>query len=144
MSGTTSGSIRELARRTALVVALLAAPAAATFAQSQPEPDEFQSWRLPGWTITPGVTLGALWDSNVAIAFPKVAGESAASDSLWTMEPFGQLEYYDARTSFSGARRECCLTASSARSRNCWSVRARRDRPVTDPFVGSAPSRKRL
>ncbi len=102
MSGTTSGGIRKLARRTALVVALLAAPAAATFAQSQPEPDEFQSWRLPGWTITPGVTLGALWDSNVAIAFPKVAGESPASDSLWTMEPFGQVEYYDARTSFSG------------------------------------------
>ena len=28
---------------------------------------EFQSWRIPGWTFTPGVTVGALYDTNVTL-----------------------------------------------------------------------------
>jgi len=80
----------------AAIAALAAAPAAA-----QEQPTEFQSWRLPGWTFTPGVTIGALFDNNVAITPPAVPGGKPASDKLFTLQPFGQLEYYDARTMFS-------------------------------------------
>jgi hypothetical protein len=80
----------------AVLAALAAAPAAA-----QEQPTEFQSWRLPGWTFTPGVTVGALFDNNVAIAPAAVPGGKPASDKLFTLQPFGQLEYYDARTMFS-------------------------------------------
>jgi hypothetical protein len=103
MSRMTNG-IRDVATSVAVAVALLVATAGAALAQ-QDQPDEFQSWRLPGWTITPGVTFGALWDSNVAIAFPPLPTENTASDRLWDVEPFGQLEYYDARTAFSGGYR---------------------------------------
>jgi hypothetical protein len=79
-----------------LFAALAAAPVAA-----QEQPTEFQTWRLPGWTFTPGVTVGALFDNNVAISPAAVPGGKPASDKLFTLQPFGQLEYYDARTMFS-------------------------------------------
>ena len=82
----------------AAFVLLALAPAAS----AQDQPTEFELWQLPGWTFTPGVTFGTLWDSNVAVAFPTLAGEPTASDRLLDMEPFGQLEYYGRRTDFSG------------------------------------------
>src|SRR5437763_356503 len=85
----------------ALCALLAAAPAAAQQEQAQGPSNEFQSWRLPGWTFTPGVTVGALFDNNVAIAPPPAPGLSPASDKLFTIQPFGQLEYFDARTVFS-------------------------------------------
>src|SRR4051794_24196843 len=80
------------------LVALLAAPAAA---QDMPTTGEFQSWRLPGWTFTPGVILGGLFDSNVAVAYPLSETQSTASDKLFQFQPFGQLEYFSPRTTFS-------------------------------------------
>jgi hypothetical protein len=77
------------------IVAALAAPAAA-----QDQPTEFQSWRIPGWTFTPGVIVGALYDTNVAIASPDV-NKKTASDKLLQLEPFGQLEYFSPRTMLS-------------------------------------------
>ena len=75
---------------------LAAAPAAA-----QDQPSEFQSWRLPDWTFTPGIFVGRLFDSNVAIAFPPSPSSSTASDKLFTLQPFGQLEFFSPRTMFS-------------------------------------------
>ncbi len=76
--------------------ATLAAPAAA-----QDQPSEFQSWRIPGWTFTPGVILGALYDTNVAIASPDV-NQKTAADKLFQLEPFGRLGFFNRRTTFSG------------------------------------------
>jgi hypothetical protein len=86
-----------------LVAAALAAAAPASAQQQQP-PTEFQSWTIPGWTFTPGITIGTLFDSNVAIAGPDVNGKTA-SDSMLQMEPFGQLEYRSPRTTFTGGYR---------------------------------------
>lgn len=89
----------------AILFVAAAAVVAAVPAAAQDQPSEFESWREPGWTFTPGVVLGTLYDSNVAIAFPQAAGAGTASDSLYAMEPFGQLEYLSPRTSFfSGYR----------------------------------------
>ena len=82
----------------ALAALLLAAPAAAQQDQAAPE---FQSWRVPGWTFIPGVTVGALFDSNVAVAFPPADTGKTASDKLLQVNPFGQLEYFSPRTDFS-------------------------------------------
>jgi hypothetical protein len=71
-----------------------AAPAAAQ------QPSEIQSWSIPGWTFTPGITVGTLYDTNVAVAGPDVNGNTAG-DSMLQMEPFGQLEFRSPRTTFS-------------------------------------------
>jgi hypothetical protein len=85
-------------------VALAAVLAAAAPASAQEQPSEFQSWTIPGWTFTPGMVFGTLFDSNVAIAGRDVNGKTA-SDSLLQMEPFGQLEFRSPRTTFSGGYR---------------------------------------
>jgi hypothetical protein len=79
--------------------ATLAAQAAA-----QDQPTEFQYRRIPGWTFTPGVILGALYDTNVAIASPDVNKKTAA-DKLFQLEPFGRLDYFSPRTTFSSGYR---------------------------------------
>jgi len=69
-------------------------------AAAQDRSPEFQPWPIPGWTFTPGVILGALYDTNVAVASPGV-NLKTASDKLFTMAPFGDLSYLSPRTSFS-------------------------------------------
>jgi hypothetical protein len=78
-----------------VVCAAVAGPAAA----QEPVP-EFQPTRIPGWTFTPGVILGALFDTNVAIASPDV-NKKTSSDQLYNVAPFGDLSYIGPRTSFS-------------------------------------------
>jgi hypothetical protein len=78
-----------------LLSAALAAPAAA-----QDAPAEFQSWRVPGWTFTPGVIVGALYDTNVTISGPDV-NNNTPTDKMLQLQPFGQLGYLSARTTFS-------------------------------------------
>ena len=46
-----------------ILCAAVAAPAAA-----QEKPAELDSWHIPGWTFTPGVVIGGLYDSNVTLA----------------------------------------------------------------------------
>src|SRR5687767_5929026 len=95
-------SVRRVTHRGALVLVLaaLAAPAAA---QQQGE-TEFASWRVPGWSFTPGLAIGTVRDSNVALADSSEFG-SAESDSLFGIEPFGSLEFYSPRTEFSAGYR---------------------------------------
>lgn len=87
----------------AAVVALVLVCAARAAAQDLP-PSEFESWRLPGWSFTPGVTFGTLYDSNIALAPPDV-NKKTAGDKLFQLEPFGQLEFFSPRTSFSSGYR---------------------------------------
>lgn len=73
----------------------------ATAARAQDQPTgEFESLRLPGWSFTPGVTIGALYDSNVTLAAPDV-NKHTPSDNLLAIQPYGQVEFYNSRTAFS-------------------------------------------
>jgi len=65
---------------------------------------ELQSWRVPGWSFTPGVSIGGQFDSNVGITGPDEFGKTA-SDGLMEIEPMGQLEFFSARTTFSSGYR---------------------------------------
>ena len=85
-------------RRPRRLALLLAAPRAA---QDAP-PAEFQSWRLPGWTFTPGVIVRRAPTTPTSPSrFPPADTGKTASDKLFEIEPFGQLEYFSPRTMFS-------------------------------------------
>ena len=89
----TRSAVRALA---ALALsAAVAAPAAA-----QDAPSEFPTWRVPGWTFTPGVIVGSLYDTNVTVSGPDEHGNTP-SDKLFQLEPSGQLGYFSPRTTFS-------------------------------------------
>ena len=74
----------------------LAAPAAAQQDMSAEIPS-----RTPGWSVTPGFTLGTIFDSNVALASAPADTKRTQSDRMLLAEPFGQLEYFSRRTEFS-------------------------------------------
>ena len=78
---------------------LSAAPVAA-----QESPTEFPSWNIPGWTFTPGVVFGGMYDSNVTLTSPGV-GQIIPSDKLFQIEPFGQVEYFSARSTMNAGYR---------------------------------------
>jgi hypothetical protein len=86
----------------AALILVLALPASA---QQQQETDtEFASWHLPGWSFTPGLAIGVTRDTNVAVA---AVGENqkADADSLFGIEPFGSLDFFNSRSSFTAGYR---------------------------------------
>ena len=85
-------------------VAALMAAAVALPASAQDRPAELQSWQVPGWSFTPGVSIGVVRDTNVAIAGPDVNGNTAA-DTLLDITPFGSLEFFSPRTTFKSGYR---------------------------------------
>jgi hypothetical protein len=85
-----------------VVTALFAATAVPCAAQ---EPPEIQSWRIPGWSFTPSVGAGLLWDNNVALSDPRADLGETQGDTLFTIEPSGQLEYYGKHSDFSATYR---------------------------------------
>src|SRR5215471_468245 len=93
------------ARSSIVAVALASCLAVPLAAQQQDVPTEFQSWQLPGWTFTPGMIFGTLYDSNVAVKYPDAVTGQTASDKLFQYQPFGQLEYFSPRTMFSSGYR---------------------------------------
>lgn len=80
---------------------VLVAIGLARVASAQDQATEFESWRLPSWSFTPGIVFGTVYDSNVAVSFPPAETGKVASDKLFTAEPFVQLEYYSPRTTFA-------------------------------------------
>lgn len=86
------------------VVAFALAALCAVPAAGQEQSTEFPSWRVPGWSFTPGIVFGALYDTNVAVASPNVQ-QTTASDKLFRVEPFGQLEFFSPRTTFNAGYR---------------------------------------
>lgn len=63
--------------------------------------EEWLSWRLPGWTFLPGVTIGTFFDSNVALADAPATTGRTESDRLVQLQPSGRIEYRSPRTAFS-------------------------------------------
>jgi hypothetical protein len=75
--------------------------AAGAPAGAQDRSPEMQSFRTPGWSFTPGITFGTVYDSNVALASAPANTGRTQSDRLFEAEPFGRLEYFSPRTEFS-------------------------------------------
>src|SRR5262245_53560335 len=70
-------------------------------ANAQDMSPELQSYRTPGWSFTPRVTLGTVYDSNVALASAPADTGRTQSDGLFEVQPFGRLEFFSPRTEFS-------------------------------------------
>jgi len=97
--------LRRFAAATAVVLALGGA-ATAVLAQGQgPVQAETSSWQIPGWSFTPGVTVSAIFDSNVALATAPADVQRTQGDQLFIVEPFGSLEYLSPRTEFTSGYR---------------------------------------
>lgn len=73
-----------------------------TGASAQERSTEFESRSLRGLTFTPSVSVGGIWDSNVAVAANQVAGRQTERGSLFVLEPQGLLEFRNNRTEFTG------------------------------------------
>jgi hypothetical protein len=90
-------------RRIVTIVALVFSAAAA--ARAQDTTSEFTSWRTPGWSFTPGMTVGGVWDSNVALASAPADARTPQADKLFVVQPSAQLEFVSPRTEFSSGYR---------------------------------------
>jgi hypothetical protein len=90
-----------LPTRFALVLAaaaLAAGPAAAQIVETLP------SSPVPGWSFTPGATIGVVHDSNAILR--ATAGRSQGlPDQLWTVQPAVALDFYGKYTRFDASYR---------------------------------------
>lgn len=91
-------TFQHLLRRAVPVGAALLWSAGAAGAQDM---TELPSGRTPGLTFTPGVSLGTVFDSNVALAAVSPVKRQQESDRLLLAEPFLQLDYVTRRTELS-------------------------------------------
>ncbi len=57
--------------------------------------------RLPGWSFIPTVSIGSLFDSNLALSSPRADLGETQGDTLFTIEPSGELSFLNKRTDFS-------------------------------------------
>jgi hypothetical protein len=83
---------------TSALAAALAAGAAVSAQQQEVE----QPGRIPGWSFTPSVTIGTLFDSNISLTSPPFAG-TTEGDTLFAVQPGGELGFFSRRTEFSAA-----------------------------------------
>jgi hypothetical protein len=74
---------------------------AAAAAGAQDTTSEISTGRGPGWTFTPGLSFGGLYDSNVALAAVSPTRQQAQSDLLLLAQPFAQLDFLAKRTELS-------------------------------------------
>lgn len=83
-----------------LLTAMLAVLTAADAARAQ-DMTELSAGRTPGWTFTPGFSIGGVFDSNVALLSVSPTKPRAESDRLLLAEPFAALDFVSKRTEFS-------------------------------------------
>jgi hypothetical protein len=81
-------------------VLLTLAAAIPRAAAAQERPTEFDTWTVPGWIFTPSISIGGMWDSNVAVATDQANGRKTDRDRLFVFEPQSQLEFHSNRTEF--------------------------------------------
>jgi hypothetical protein len=87
----------------ALTVALVLA-AGVLAAQDRPQ-QEVGSAPIPGWSFRPGVVIGALYDTNVVVTTAPASTGKTPSDTLFTIDPTGELRYLGKRTTFETSYR---------------------------------------
>ena len=76
-----------------------------TAGSAQDRPTEFDNWVVPGWSFTPGVSLSAMWDSNVALAGRAAETGRTEGDNVFVIVPFGTLAMNSTRTQFTAGYR---------------------------------------
>jgi hypothetical protein len=90
-----TATIRRLAA-TAIALGAIAAPVA-----GQQGTSELPSARIPGWSFTPSLSGGMIYDSNVALSAPQANQVRTDGDAFYNIVPSGDLDYLGRRTEFS-------------------------------------------
>lgn len=91
-----------IAARGGILLGCLAMAASAPAQQDQ----EFRNRVIPGWSFTPGVAIGTLFDSNVGLSSgPSGADATGEGDRLFLIEPSAQLDFNGPRTTFGSGYR---------------------------------------
>jgi hypothetical protein len=88
----------RMALACALGVLLTTAPAAA---QNSEQIVEIESYRIPGWSFTPSVAVGTVYDNNIGLTAPRADLGQTQGDTVFNVVPGAQLEYIRKRTDFS-------------------------------------------
>jgi hypothetical protein len=96
-----AGGVRALAFG---AIALLAAAAPAT-AQRSDQAGEIQSYRIPGWSFTPSLAIGATYDTNVALTDARADLGTTEGDTFFNIVPGGELGFIGKYTDFSAGYR---------------------------------------
>jgi hypothetical protein len=79
-------------------VVTAAAPAAA---QQSDQPADLPSQRIPGWSFTPSMAFGAIYDNNVGLSDAPAELGRTQGDTYFNIVPGGQLELAGKYTDFS-------------------------------------------
>lgn len=79
---------------TLVLVAGLAVPRPAAAQSAEGEPGQ-----APGWTFTPAVAVGWLWDSNVAMVSPGF-NQDIRGDNVFLITPSGAMDFLGKHTNF--------------------------------------------
>jgi hypothetical protein len=91
-------------RRFAVVTVAVLLAASVVAAQNQPM-TEVPSAPIAGWSFRPGIAIGALYDTNVVLTTALASTGTTPSDTLFTIEPVGELRFVDPRTTFGASYR---------------------------------------
>jgi hypothetical protein len=92
-------------RRRLLAVTFAVMQATVWTAAQDQAPTEIQSAPIAGWSFRPGVAIGMVYDTNVAITTAPASTGTTPSDTLFTIDPIGTLKYHGKRTSFDTSYR---------------------------------------
>jgi hypothetical protein len=85
-------------RHCVIAIAVMLLAAAAAGAQ---DASELSNGRTPGWSFTPGLSIGGGFDSNVALAAVSPTRQEPQSDRLILAQPFATLDFVSKRTEVS-------------------------------------------
>ena len=88
-------------RRAAMAAAVICACAAPLSAQAP----EVERPTIPGWSFTPGVTAGVVYDNNVSLSDAPASTGRTPSDQLFMVQPSGRIEFNGPRTVFASGYR---------------------------------------
>ena len=81
---------------------LVAAPASA---RQSDQSTEAPSYRIPGWSFTPSLAAGTIYDNNVALTTAPAETGQTQGDAYFSLVPGGQLEFVGKHTEFSASYR---------------------------------------
>jgi len=86
--------------RTLFVATAIALCAGSVLRAQEPQTSELPSSSVAGWTLVPGIIVGATYDSNIVVTTSVDETGRPPSDTLFTIDPAGSLRYVGRRTSF--------------------------------------------
>jgi hypothetical protein len=123
MSGAENIMAYRLRLLAALVMTALAGSAGVAAQEQAPAPAREIETAPPGWSFTPNIAIGWLYDSNVGLADPGIGGDTQ-DDQLFLFVPSGELMYLGKYSRFVSGYRGTVLRYRTIDVLNSYDQRA--------------------